>query len=392
LTQVKAGVSVSLHEAHMTGKLNITVAGAGIGGLAAAAALAGREHRVRVAERADEIAEVGAGIQISPNGWRVITALGLGEALAARAVRAAAVRLIDGPTGREVVRLDLGDTGLVWHLIHRADLIDVLKRGAEAAGAALETGREIVPPPEGAALPGDDLLIGADGLKSAVRARVDEASKPFFTRQVAWRAIVPDDPGAPPEIEVYMGPGRHLVSYPLPGGRRNIVAVEERLGWAEEGWSHDDHPANLRAAFSGFRGPVRDWLGRVGDVFLWGLFRHRVAHRWHAGRQVLLGDAAHPTLPFLAQGANLALEDAWVLAAKLSALPVEEALAAYQSARMDRAAQVVDAASRNARNYHLSFPPARLAAHAALRLAGAVAPGRILARYDWIYRYDATTV
>lgn len=371
--------------------LNITVAGAGIGGLAAAAALAGQGHRVRVAERAPEITEVGAGIQISPNGWRVIEALGLGGALAGRAVRADAVRLVDGPSGREVVRLDLSRTGLVWHLIHRADLIDVLKTGAEAAGAVLETDRAIAPPPEGAALPGDDLLIGADGLKSAVRARVDEASKPFFTRQVAWRAIIPDDADAPPVVEVHMGPGRHLVSYPLPEGRRNIVAVEERMGWAEEGWSHSDHPANLRAAFSGFRGPVKDWLARVEDVFLWGLFRHRVAHRWHYGRQVVLGDAAHPTLPFLAQGANLALEDACVLAAKLSEMPLEAALPAYQSARQDRAAQVVDAASRNARNYHLRFPPARLAAHTALRLGGAVAPGRILARYDWIYRYDATT-
>lgn len=374
----------------MTEKLNMTIAGAGIGGLAAATALAGQGHRVRVAERAGRITEVGAGIQISPNGWKVVDALGLGESVAAKALRARAVRLIDGVSGRDVVRLDLTSTGLPWHLIHRADLIEVLKTGAEAAGATLETGHKVDPPPEGAAFPGEDLLIGADGLKSAVRARVDEASKPFFTRQVAWRAVVPDDASAPAEISVHMGPGRHLVSYPLPGGRRNIVAVEERTAWAEEGWSHMDHPANLRGAFSSFKGPVRDWLAKVEEVFLWGLFRHRVAHRWHSGRQVLLGDAAHPTLPFLAQGANLALEDACVLAAKLSEMPVEQALAAYQMARHDRTAKVVDAASRNARNYHLSFPPARLVGHTALRLAGAVAPDRLLARYDWIYRYDAT--
>ena len=374
----------------MSDALKITIAGAGIGGLAAATALAGQGHKVRVAERAAQIAEVGAGIQISPNGWKVIDALGLGESLAARALRATVVRLIDGVTGREVVRLDLSSTGLPWHLIHRADLIDVLKTGAEASGAMLETGQQVDPPPEGAALAGDDLLIGADGLKSAVRARVDEASKPFFTRQVAWRAVIDEDPDAAPEVEVHMGPGRHLVSYPLPGGRRNIVAVEERVGWAEEGWSHMDHPANLRGAFANFKGPVRDWLAKVEDVFLWGLFRHRVAHRWHYGRQVLLGDAAHPTLPFLAQGANLALEDACVLASKLSNLPIDDALTAYQAARHDRVASVVDAASRNARNYHLSFPPARLIGHTALRMVGAIAPDRLLARYDWIYRYDAT--
>lgn len=374
----------------MTHPLGITVAGAGIGGLAVAAALADRGHRVRVAERASEISEVGAGIQISPNGARVIEALGLGDALAAASVRAQAVRLIDGPTGREVLRLDLGETPeLAWHFVHRADLINVLRTGAEAEGATLETGVEITPPPEGAALDGDDLLIGADGLKSAVRARVDDASKPFFTRQVAWRTVVPGGDDDRPEVEVHMGPGRHLVSYPLPGGRRNIVAVEERTAWAEEGWSHQDHPANLRAAFAGFGPRVQDWLSRVEAVFLWGLFRHPVAHRWYSGAQVLLGDAAHPTLPFLAQGANLALEDAWVLARALEA-PLAEALPQYQLERDERVRKVVDAASRNARNYHLSFPPARFAAHTMLRLAGAVAPARVLGRLDWLYRYDVT--
>lgn len=369
--------------------LKITIAGAGIGGLAAATALAGRGHSVRVAERAEEIGAVGAGIQISPNGWRVIEALGLGERIAARSVRAEALRLIDGVTGREVLRLDLTGHAFSWHLLHRADLIGVLLEAATAAGATVDVGRAVEPPPGGRALAGDDLLIGADGLKSSVRSRVDEASKPFFTRQVAWRAVIPDD-DARPEIEVHMGPGRHLVSYPLTGGRRNIVAVEERAAWAEEGWSHEDHPANLRAAFSSFRGPVRDWLSRVERVFLWGLFRHRVADRWFSGRQVLLGDAAHPTLPFLAQGANLALEDAWVLADLLSARRIEEALPAYQEARKDRTARVVEAASRNARNYHLSFPPVRFVGHSLLRMAGAVAPGAVLARYGWLYDHDVT--
>ena len=375
----------------MTETLKITVAGAGIGGLAAAAALAERGHQVRVAERAGEIAEVGAGIQISPNGSRVIDALGLGDALRAASVQAKAVRLIDGPTGREVLRLDLDQTPLfAWHFVHRADLINVLRTGAEAAGARLETGVEIAPPPEGAALKGDDLLIGADGLKSAVRARVDDASKPFFTRQVAWRAVIPGSDEDAPEVEVHMGPGRHLVSYPLTGRRRNIVAVEERTAWAEEGWSHEDHPANLRGAFAGFSPRVRGWLAEVKTPFLWGLFRHAVADRWYSGRQVLLGDAAHPTLPFLAQGANMALEDAWVLARALDDRAVPEALAAYQQARRERVRKVVDAASRNARNYHLSFPPVRFAAHSMLRLAGAVAPERVLGRLDWIYRHDVT--
>lgn len=372
--------------------MNITVAGAGVAGLSVAAALAARGHSVRVAERAAEISEVGAGIQISPNGARVLRALGLEDALAATAIRIEAVRLIDGLTNRDVLTLDMSDGfgGTPWFALHRADLIALLQDGAARAGVAIETGVEIEPPPEGRALDGDDLLIGADGLKSRVRARVEDASKPFFTRQVAWRAVITDGDDRAPEARVYMGPGRHLVSYPLTNGRRNIVAVEERMAWAEEGWSHSDHPANLRAAFDRFKGPVPDWLGQVEDVFLWGLFRHQVAHRWHSGRQVLLGDAAHPTLPFLAQGANLALEDAWTLAQCLSDHPPDDALSRYQNLRRDRCVRVTEAASRNARNYHLSFPPIRFVGHTALRLAGAVAPGRVRDSLSWIYNHDVT--
>ena len=160
----------------MTDTIKATVAGAGVAGLSVATALAARGHSVRVAERAPEIREVGAGLQISPNGVRVLDALGLGEALRAAALRIERVRLIDGLTGREVVTLDLAGRGddMPWFAVHRAELIELLRDGAERAGAAIETGAEIAPPPEGRALDGDDLLIGADGLKSAVRKRVDE--------------------------------------------------------------------------------------------------------------------------------------------------------------------------------------------------------------------------
>ena len=224
-------------------------------------------------------------------------------------------------------------------------------------------------------------------MQSAVRARLNGAAKPFFTGQVAWRAVIADD-GAPPEAHVYMGPGRHLVSYPLAGGLRNIVAVEERDEWAAEGWHHQDDPANLRAAFAGFAPAPRGWLDRVTQVNLWGLFRHPVARRWHDARTAILGDAAHPTLPFLAQGANMALEDAWVLADCLSARPVPEALALYQTRRRARVVRVIEAANGNARNYHLRNPLARGAAHAALRLGGALAPSAALRRFAWLYGHD----
>ncbi|NNL18303.1 MAG: NAD(P)-binding protein [Boseongicola sp.] len=374
----------------MSNNLKITVAGAGIGGLATATALAQAGHSVVVAERASEIGEVGAGIQISPNGMAVLKAIGAGDALEAVSLKGSAVRLFDGPSGREILTLDLENhgLGLEWRFVHRARLIEVLLSAAESANVRLETGREIAPPPEGAALPGDDLLIGADGLHSKVRARVDEASKPFFTKQVAWRALIPGE--GPAVAEMHLGPGRHVVSYPLPGGLRNVVAVEERAAWAEEGWSHSDHPGNLKGAFAGFSPRVRGWLDAVDECFLWGLFRHRVADRWWDRQQVLLGDAAHPTLPFLAQGANMALEDAWALSQAVRADPMSQGLTQYQEKRRERVSRVVDAATVNARNYHLKSAPVRFAAHSILRLAGALAPAKPLRRFDWLYVYDVT--
>ncbi len=371
--------------------LDITVAGAGIGGLSAAAALARHGHSVTVAERAPEIGEVGAGIQISPNGLAVMRALGLEPALRQVSLRAEAVKLIDGPTGREVATLDLARhaADLTWMLVHRADLIGVLRRGAEAAGATLELGRDIEPPEDASAIAAEDLLVGADGIRSGVRTVVNGDASARFTGQVAWRAVIADR-DATPVVEVHMGPARHLVSYPLPGGRRNIVAVEERTGWAEEGWNIADDPAHVQRAFNEFSDRARGWLDDIETVYLWGLFRHPVADRWWRGGQVLLGDAAHPTLPFLAQGANLALEDAWVLAAALAGRSPEQGLAVYQSRRAARARQVVAGAEKNARNYHLSSPPVRFAAHSALRAISRFSPAMLVRRFDWLYRYDVT--
>ncbi|NCU21283.1 hypothetical protein EOM89_11310, partial [Candidatus Falkowbacteria bacterium] len=213
---------------------------------------------------------------------------------------------------------------------------------------------------------------------------------PMFTHQVAWRALIPAEPGARPVAQVFVAPGRHLVSYPLQGGLRNIVAVEERRRWVEESWSLRDDPRALRAAFEGFCPQVQGWLAQVEQPWLWGLFRHAVAARWQGDGAVILGDAAHPTLPFLAQGAVMAIEDAWVLAESLARHDSDTAaLAAYQAARAPRCRQIVEAANRNARNYHLSGA-ARVVAHLGLRGLGLVAPGRLLAQYDWVYDHDVT--
>jgi salicylate hydroxylase len=380
---------------------SITLLGAGIAGLACARALALRGAEVTVLEQADAIREVGAGLQISPNGAAVLRALGLGEALDRAGTAATGVRLIDGPTAEPVLSMDL--RGRDFRLLHRADLIALLLEGARGAGAELRllqrietvdlTGaRPRIVTAQGAVLT-PDLLIGADGLHSHTRAALNGAAAAVFTGQVAWRAVLPEAEAEDTAAlaEVHMGPGRHLVSYPLRGGRqRNIVAVEERSRWAEESWTLRDDPMDLRLAFETFSPRVRGWLDRVEEVHLWGLFRHPVARHWHGGRTVILGDAAHPTLPFLAQGANMALEDAWVLAGCLARHDTPEAaFAAYQQARAARCARIVAASTANARAYHLSSP-LRDIAHLGLRIGGRIAPQAALRRFEWIYGMDVT--
>lgn len=385
----------------------VTVLGAGVAGLAVARALALRGASVTVLEQADAVREVGAGLQISPNGAAVLRALGLGEALEAASVRAKAVELKDGLDGSVVLRMDLARLrpGQGWHFVHRADLIALLLDGARDAGVDMRLLQKV----EAVDLSGDmpvavtaqggrhgaGLMIGADGLHSAARVALTGKVAPFFTHQVAWRAVIPGDPADAAVAEVHMGPGKHLVSYPLRGGTlRNIVAVEERRRWVEEGWSLRDDPMELRLAFEGFGLRVRGWLERVEDVWLWGLFRHPVAKVWHrclpAGSLAILGDAAHPTLPFLAQGANMALEDAWSLAAALAGHDGDAAgLAAWEAARKPRCARIVEAANANARNYHLTGAK-RAIGHGVLRLGGMVAPGLALKRFDWLYGHDVT--
>lgn len=385
-------------------KQEITVLGGGIGGLAAGCALAQRGAQVTVLEQADAITEVGAGLQIGPNGFAVMRALGAGAALADCSVRGQGMCLLNGATAAPVFQLDFQRFAADQHyyFVHRADLVNVLADAAQNAGVEIKLSQQVTD----VTLQGDtarvtmasgeeltpDVLIGADGLHSKLRVAMNGDRPPFFTKQVAWRAVIPAVGNEPAVAKVYMGAGRHLVVYPLRGGELlNIVAIQERDEWAAEGWNFQDDPENLRRVFADFGAEVQAILARVQTVYLWGLFRHPVASKWHQGRAAILGDAAHPTLPFMAQGAVMALEDAWVLADSFEkASTIDAGMDAYQTRRHARASKVIEAASKNARNYHLPAGPFRAAAHTALKLGSTIAPSMALKKFDWIYGHDVT--
>ena len=396
----------------LTGQ-KIAIIGAGIGGLAAARALRCAGQKVTVLEQAECIREVGAGLQISPNGAAVLRGLGLRPELFGMA--SDAVRLVDHH-GRTALRMDLG--GLPdrngYFFCHRADLIAALAHGARKAGARvrlLQRVEDVVTgeAPEihiaNRARMRPALVVGADGLHSRLRAAILGDSRARFTGQVCWRAVVPaapDDPKGPMRASTW---GRGVTWSAIRcAAERCATSLRSRnaANGPPDSWSHEDNPDNLRRAFAGFCPDVQSLLERVSRVNLWGLHRHEVAPKWYDGRTALLGDAAHPTLPFLAQGANLALEDAWVLSETLAEgldgaagpeaaqAAIGPALERYQQARRDRARRAIQTANRNAWKYHLRFPPLRMAAHAALRLGGKVAPGAILHQFDWLYGHDVT--
>lgn len=379
---------------HNAGR-KVAIIGGGIGGLTAAVGFARQGADVTVYEQAPALTEVGAGIQITPNGARALHDLGLAQALDANSVHAQAVVPMDGLTGRAVARFDLTGQTPPYRFIHRAALIDLLARACADTGVTIRLDARISElHPDGSFETADDLVrpdltIGADGVKSVVRGQINRATEPFFTGQVAWRAVIAQ-PNADPVARIWMLPDRHMVTYPLPGGMMNIVAVQARRQWAKEGWHHTDDPGNLRAAFADAGWEIKGLLGAVTETNLWGLFRHPVAENWWQGSIALLGDAAHPTLPFLAQGANLAIEDAYVLPRSLNAhAELGAGLDAYQIARRARVVRAIAAANANARNYHLSGVQ-RHVAHAGLRILSRVAPGAFMNRLGWLYDHDVT--
>jgi salicylate hydroxylase len=395
----------------------IFVAGAGIGGLTASLTLAGKGFRVVLLEKAERLEETGAGLQLSPNASRILIELGLAPRLAARAVTPDSISLMSARSGREVTRLPLGDAataraGAPYWVVHRADLQAALQAEvSEHPDIELRLGcqfEDAVTHAKGLTIVQrsgttrqQDLalaLIGADGIWSTVRQHLFPELQPQFSGLIAWRGTL-DSRQLPREytsgrVQLWMGPNAHLVAYPISGARQiNIVAVVPGT-WNRPGWSAPGEIGEIKNAFGSSRwaGPARMMIGAVDGWRKWALFTVPDGGAWSEGAIGLLGDAAHAMLPFAAQGAGMAIEDAAVLAKCLgeaagdnAAVGVPAALKRYAKLRRPRVNRVQRAAERAGMIYHLTGPMA-LARDLAIKTMGA---NRVLAQQRWIYDWRA---
>jgi len=386
----------------------IVIAGAGIGGLTLALALARKGFRAVVLEQSERLEATGAGIQLSPNAVRVLLAVGLGEHIKRRIIAPGAVRVMGGGSGREIVRVPLGagaETryGAPYWVIHRGDMQAALVEAVEQTpdvtlrlGARVEDfavhAKGVTVQARGSSGAIDEhgiALVGADGLWSTVRTRLGYLTPPRFCHRSAWRAVVPADRVAEsfraPLIFLWLGPDAHLAHYPVKSGRAvNIVAIV-RDAWQQPGWSAEGKAPELMARFDRWAPAPRELLAIPKRWLRWALFDRPRLSSWGDGPITLLGDAAHPMLPFLAQGGAMAVEDAAVLAECFgAAADPRTALASYERLRRHRAARAQRAARINGIAYHLKGPAALLR-NLALRAGGGET---LLRRYDWLYGWQ----
>lgn len=391
--------------------MRVLIAGGGIAGLTTALACLQRGMDVAVFEQAAVLGDVGAGVQLGPDGTRLLLALGLGAEMDAVVCEAAwkEVRLWD--SGRAWKLFDLGADclerfGAPYWFVHRGDLHRVLRDAVERLSpGCVRTGRTCVgyeQADRGATLilsngerETGDVLVAADGVHSGLRRQMIGEPAPHFTGIVAWRGLVSAErlPAelARPVGTNWIGPGGHVITYPVRGGQLlNIAAFCERSDWTVESWSVPGTRDEFAADFAGWHALIHAIIAGVDVPFKWALVGRDPIRDWVDGRTVLIGDAAHPTLPFLAHGAIMALEDAIALARCLDAYDdPEAALGAFEHMRVDRTTAIVKGSAENAKRFH--NPSLADPAEAVAYVERQWQPDQVRRRYDWLFRYDATT-
>lgn len=387
---------------------SIAVVGAGIGGLTTALALARQGHAISLIERRTGFSEVGAGLQLSPNASRILIKLGLGPALRRVVTQPRRVVVRSIGSGRQIGEIALGSfmqdrfEAPYW-VAHRADLQTILLDAVRSEPTIrLVMGRmveDIQDEPDHATLTWTtangtrdslkaDAIIGADGVWSKVRRALGDAVPPTFRGYIAWRATL-DRGTAPAELAgdetgLWLGSQGHVVHYPIAGGRLiNVVAIENSAE-PVEGWAAPGKAGHLLARYSAAAPALRELLAKPEEWLRWSLF-DRPVQRLARGRIALLGDAAHPVLPFLAQGAALAIEEAATLASLLGhgSADVPQVLSAYEAQRLKRARRVQGEARTNGRIYHAGA----LVAFGRNQVMRHLGPEGMTRRYDWLYGF-----
>lgn len=393
----------------MTRMPRVLIVGAGLGGLAAARALKAQGIEVTVAEQADQVAEVGAGINMSPNAVKVLRNLGVEKEALAIGFMPTEHVFRDWRSGGVLSRMQISPQyeqmfGAPHLSIHRSDLHQILLAGVSdqelqlgmqclgveqrngVAAARFSGGRELEA----------DVIVGADGIKSAVRESLFGEDQPVFTGNVAWRMTVPTDAlrqaKIDPAVTNWLGPGGHVVHYYVRRGELvNVVAVYETNAWVEETWSHRGDKSTLLQMYGKWNERLLELFSTAPQCFEWGLFDRVPLKAWTKGRVTLLGDSAHPMLPFMGQGAAMAMEDGLALAVLLKRNPeaVEETLALYERLRLPRTARAQLGSRGRARENHLRSPISRFRRNMQFRLRNLFKPNGTLHQAEWLYSYNA---
>jgi len=338
----------------------IVIVGAGIGGLALALALLRRNIKVTVYERAPKLGEVGAGVMLTPNATRVLDHLGVLAEVESNATRPGKTQVRHFLTGKALSTTDLGDAftqryGHPYYDVHRVHIHDALQNAVSRIDShCIRVKHELVGIEEyednviGKFTNGESIkcrvLIGCDGARSAVRQMIKKSDNARYTGNLAWRGLMPiislPEHQRGPEITIWVGPNKHFVEYTVKSGTlKNYVAISNSAEWEEEGWAVPSKVTHALDEFEAWHSDVKSIIAATpsDSCFKWGLFDRDPLASWSSLRITLLGDAAHPMLPFMAQGAAMALEDAVVLARCLSSTPhPSDAFQSYEKARQER--------------------------------------------------------